>query len=465
MSYRIRLCLTHIITAVITGYCVCYGLQVQGFSQLAFMILLGAGIAGPVILASVWITRALSRLENSLSDVRSESLTTGIAEIDHVANRLRTALQRQRTLAQNVDELMTCLGHAAPDADEAAVGGKKSPANIAESVTDAIGMLSRASAREVVSIMACCDDISKGAHDTRWAAQEQVRSVGTAISSVESLSAMIDEVSGDAASAASAAREASDHAGQALDLVQQLISGMQSIQTNVAYSEKKMIVLGQQSEQISSIVETMGNISARTDMLALNASIEAVRAGQDGRGFAVVAEEVRKLAERTATASRDIAALVSAIRVESQDVLVAMTEERHQVQEELQRVTVAAKTLGSISRSTETAADRSGQITAATPVQYQRIQEVVRAMQQVSAVADRIRERSDAIRHKTTDLIETTQNLEEGFSPMYHFGEGAGPNSGRQPAKKPKRSTVQPNSPAEIGDELVAAATRGEFGQ
>jgi len=459
MSYRIRLCLTHIATAVTTGYCVWYGMQVQGFSQLAFMLLLGAGIGVPCALAVRWLSRGLQQMERSISDSRSSSPATGLKELDQLAERLISSLRRQRTLVQNVEELMMCIGHSSVSGDN----GHQELGN--ELLTDALGRLSRASARDVGSIMTFCDDISKGAHDAQWGAQEQVRTVENAVTSVEVLSGRIDEIDSDAHEAVRASRDMAELADRGLALIRHLIQGMDGIRANVAFSEKKVLALGQQSEQISSIVETMGNISARTDMLALNASIEAVRAGQDGRGFAVVAEEVRKLAESTASASRDIAALVSAIQSEAHDTVSAMAEERNQVQEEMQRVTEAGRQLEQIGTASNDAAERSRRISAATNDQLQRTQEVVRAMQQLSTIAKRISERSDTIRHKTTDLVEAAQDLEEGLSPIYHFGDTGAHVLDRKANNSLRASSVRSRDRREPGDELVAAASSGEFEQ
>ena len=236
------------------------------------------------------------------------------------------------------------------------------------------------------------------------------------------------------------------------------------------FSEKKMVALSQQSEQISSIVETMGNISARTDMLALNASIEAVRAGQEGRGFAVVAEEVRKLAERTASASREIAALVDAIQHDAQDTVTAISQERDQVQDEIRRVTEAGLKLEEIGRTAVVVGDRSRQISTDTMEQLQRVQDLVNALRKVSTIATRIKGHSDATRNKTTDLAETAQDLEEGLSPMYHYGDAGNDNSFAG-----QLDSFEYNSGAERSlfgqhpernvDELLQAASSGELRQ
>lgn len=449
MSYRIRLFLTHIATAIVAGYCVWYGLQVQGYSQLAFMVLFGASIVVPNMVAAQWLTRGLRKMESALEIVPSDPELTGLVELDQVTIRLQAVFQRQRTLVQNVDDLVIRLGQSRAN-PQTGIGH--------ELLTDALGQLSRTTARDVGCVMTLGEDIAKAAHDADWGTQEQGRTVENAISSVEILSRNIDTVETDAKTANESAKDVVERAAVGLDLIQQLVSGMESIRTNVEYSEKKVLALGRQSEQISSIVETMGNISARTDMLALNASIEAVRAGQEGRGFAVVAEEVRKLAENTATASRDIAALVDAIQSEALDTVSAITEERQQVQEEIRRVSEAGDTLEKIRQSSSEAAERTQQISRTITDQLQHTHEFVRAMQQVSTVAKRISDRSESIRHKTTDLVEAAQDLEEVLSPMYHYGEAGG-----QSVERFDRSTAEKMARSQTGDELVQAVTDGEF--
>ena len=105
------------------------------------------------------------------------------------------------------------------------------------------------------------------------------------------------------------------------------------------------------------------------------------------------------------------------------DTVSAMTEERQQVQEEIRRVSEAGNTLEEIGRSSTVAAERSQRICLATIEQLHRTQEIVQAMQQVSTIANWISERSESIRHKTTDLVESAQDLEEVLSPMYHYGD------------------------------------------
>ena len=227
MSYRIRLFLTHMATAVVAGFSLWYGLQAQSFSQLAFLLLFTAGIAVPSILAAWWLTRGLRRLESSLADAHATSDSSGLPELDRVTGRLQTVLKGQRALVQNVDELVLRLGHT--------TSGSQLERSAVDShlLTDALGQLSRTSARDVGRIMSLGDDMAKVAHDTHCGALEQTRMVANAIGAVEVLAGKIDIVSSEAEAAGSSAQESAEQATKGLDLVDQMVRGMEAIRTNV----------------------------------------------------------------------------------------------------------------------------------------------------------------------------------------------------------------------------------------
>jgi len=457
MSFRIQLGLTHLATAVIAAVCAWYGHQTSGFNMLMLVAMIGVAI--PAVIAVTLFSRSLRRMESALSDAHSEDVSSGITELDQLAARIIAQQQRQRKLVKNVDDLMRQLGHS----ERSSTSGNKGTENLR--LTDVLGQLSRSTAKSVGGILALGTDIAKGAHDTHRGAEQQIHSINSAINAVELLSQRIDAIGSDTDAVSASAKDAADRADSGLALIRELVRGMHSIRTHVDFTEKKVASLSQQSEQIGSIVEMMGSISARTDMLALNASIEAVRAGQEGRGFSVVAEEVRRLAESTATASREIAALVDAIQAEAQDTVLAMTEERHQVLDEIRRVSEAGSTLENIRHSSIAAAERSRQISGSTVEQLQRTQEVVRAIQQVSTIAATIRDRNENMRHKTTDLAEAAQDLEECFSPMYHFGESEIQPSARKLNLRSGNTAVKRRGVSEITEELFEAVQGGEFGK
>ncbi len=418
MSYYIRLCITHIATAVVAAHLVWLGIYQNSYGQTVFFVLLGTAIVIPAGLASWWFSRSMRQMESALLEGSAETPRTGDREFDRTAARLHSAIQHQRVITRDVDLLLNRMGRSTTSSANGSVDSDRYVLSIA------LGEVVRSSAKDVGRVLSLGDDIAQCSHDIHRSAEEQGRLVTTTINSLENLSGKIDLVAGSADSAASAVSGALESAAGGQTLIEELRRGMERIRSNVELGEKRVLALGERSQQIGSIVETMGSISARTDILALNASIEAVRAGQEGRGFAAVAEEVRKLAETTASASRQIAGLVESIQSETQSTIANMKDERLQVQEEIQRVQQAGRVLDQIRKSSATAAEDAGKISHAAVDQLRRTHEMVQSMRQLSGFVDRVSEYSDAVRNKTADLLSASKDLEEGLSPMYQCGEG-----------------------------------------
>ena len=414
MSYLRLLFITHIAAAWLAGL-IDWG-SLPGVSsaidQGAILCLLGLAAGG---CASWWLNRALQKISTTVTD---PSKPTGIQELDHLAGQLRDFLQHERQRWRSAERLLDELTPPNSEADR-----QRHRASRGQQLMMTLGQLARSASSDIGRIMELTDSISRRTHESQSGAAEQGTVVERTITAVENLSANIDLVSQNAEAANHAATEARESAVHGQELVQELIKGMERIALNVQAGEKRVLALGERSQEIGSIVETIGSISARTDMLALNASIEAVRAGEDGQGFAVVAEEVRKLAEHTANASREIANLVEAIQIETQDTISTMADEHTQVQQEVSRVNEAGVALNHINRTSNDSAERVGEISRATLEQLRGTQEVVRAMQQVFELANGIQQRAEDVRAKVTEVSAAARDLEDRFSPMYRIDQ------------------------------------------
>jgi twitching motility protein PilJ len=155
-------------------------------------------------------------------------------------------------------------------------------------------------------------------------AEQQAKQAAAASDSTTKMVASVAEVSGNAERCADVARHAVDVAHKGGEAVRRTIDGMNTIRETIQDTSKRIKRLGESSQEIGNIVELIEEIAEQTNILALNASIEASRAGEASRGFAVVADEVQKLAERSATATKKIEVLVSTIQSDTNEAVVSM---------------------------------------------------------------------------------------------------------------------------------------------
>jgi twitching motility protein PilJ len=156
------------------------------------------------------------------------------------------------------------------------------------------------------------------------ASTEQLREIRETGQSVLEMAGRINEVSGQAQESAQVARQSLSAAESGLQAVQNAIGGMNAIRDQIQDTSKRIKRLGESSQEIGEITELISDITEQTNVLALNAAIQAASAGEAGRGFSVVAEEVQRLAERSAEATKQISALVKAIQTDTQDAVAAM---------------------------------------------------------------------------------------------------------------------------------------------
>ena len=294
----------------------------------------------------------------------------------------------------------------------------------------------------IQQIIELSNEISRRIAETADGTTRQNEAVVMTTSAVEAVATNIDTVTqtADAASAQGAA--ALQSAQQAQEIVTGLVRGMDCIRLHVEAAEKKLLALGERSQEIGSIVETISAISDKTDLLALNASIESVRAGENGRGFAIVAEEVRKLAEQTAAAAGEVTGLINSMQSETQESIATMVEERTQVDEEVRRVSDAGEALDAISQSLAESAELVTNISNSANSQLEGAHTVVQGMQQVTAVADTILEQAEQVRQSTMALAAAARDLDDSIAPLY----GCANNGGYTPL--PQATPQRPQQPA-----------------
>ena len=254
----------------------------------------------------------------------------------------------------------------------------------------------------------------------RQAADQVAQSSGTQSQAASSMAAAVEELTVSIGQVAENAREAADVANQALQasaegkvVVGQGVAEMERIAAAMETSAQLILSLGERSGQVSSVVNVIKEIADQTNLLALNAAIEAARAGEQGRGFAVVADEVRQLAERTASSTQEIAQTIHAIQTETAHAVEQMQSVTSQMQQGVQLVKAAGDSLSAIDARTAQAVHVVGDIASATREQSAASTDIA---QRVEAIAHTAEEGSHVAHHNSqaaAQLLNLAQNLQQ----------------------------------------------------
>jgi len=246
-------------------------------------------------------------------------------------------------------------------------------------------------------------------------ASRQLSEITTALSQVEQMTNAIREVATNAEQAQQAVQQAAQTVSEGDNIMNQTVDGIQSIRATVAETAKKVKHLGESSQKISTVVELISTFAAQTNMLALNASIEASRAGEEGRGFAVVAEEVRGLARQSAEATEEIRKLVADIQVETNEVVTAMEEGTEQVVVGTKLVDETRQSLDKINDASSQIRQLVASIAQATVVQSQAAETVTHTVQDVAQIATKTSDEANRVSTSFEKLRDVADNLQESI--------------------------------------------------
>ena len=355
--------------------------RVSLLTNSIYVLSIGAVIAG--LLLSVVIGLLIAR-----------SLSRGVSVLGQATARLAKGDLTARAECNSRDELGEVAGafnHMAGD------------------FASLIGEL-RLSADQVAASAATLSQTSDRVLDVSKA---QVGNAGSAANSIEDLNAAVKEIAQRADGAVTAADEANAMSDHGQRVVAGVVQGIQQVASTVSKTAGLMAALGQRSNQIGQIIQVIRGIAEQTNLLALNAAIEAARAGEQGRGFAVVADEVRNLAERTAGATAEISDMIKAIQTETGSAVAAMETGSRQVEGGVEQANQAMQALQQINGSVKRVVEMIQGIAAATRSQSQATGTITVRVEEISEMAKDNSKHIDQTTRASHDLHKLSAHFQQ----------------------------------------------------
>ncbi len=374
-------------------------------------------------------------------------LAVGFQRMRATAERQRLAVDAQRAESErNQQAILRLLDELSSLAD----GDLTVQATVTEDITgaiaDSINYAVEALRGLVTTINHSAIQLDGATRQTQALAQHlakssvaQSKQLGAATETAGGVAAATEEVSGNAERAADVARHSVDVAHKGGDAVRRTIDGMNAIRETIQETSKRIKRLGESSQEIGNIVELINDIAEQTNILALNASIQASMAGEAGRGFAVVADEVQRLAERAASATKQIEVLVRTIQTDTNEAVVSMERSTTDVVGGALLAENAGAALEEIEQVSNQIAALVQNISASSRQQSGAVQNIARNMQVLKEISSQTADSTSATSVAIAKLAELSAGMRKAAQGFRLPGapQGAGPSPA--PERGPKR--------------------------
>ena len=374
------------------------------------------------------ITNVFRQIDKGNFQARAQIFS--VDELGSMAYSLNEMLDRTLSLIQSQDErdsIQESIMKLLDEVSDVAKGDLTVEAEVTEDITGAIAdsfnhmiyqlrNIVNNVQKATLEVGSSASLIQATAEQLADGSSTQADQIIDSTAALDEMAVSIQQVSENASLSSTVAEQALDNAKQGANAVQNTIQGMQRIRSQVQETAKRIKRLGERSQEISEIVQLIGDIADRTSILALNASIQAARAGEAGRSFAVVAEEVERLAERSTNATKQIASLVNTIQSETNEAVIAMEESTHEVVQGSQVADKAGQALTEIENVSSRLAGLIQSITLAATQQARGSDNLSKAMNEISQVTQHTASGTKKTANDINQLALLAQDLRDSVS-------------------------------------------------
>jgi methyl-accepting chemotaxis protein len=326
--------------------------------------------------------------------------------VSRIAANIRALVVRMRDIAAGEGDLTQRI--VVSSGDE--VGELSREFNL---FVDKVHEIMKSVAAKTLRLATASEEIASSAIQMSQGSSNQHNQTNLVATAMQEMTSSVGEISENTGKAANFATQATDVAKEGGKIVQEALTTIRSLAEGVGTTAQKIEGLGKRSDQIGKIIGVIDDIADQTNLLALNAAIEAARAGEQGRGFAVVADEVRKLAERTTKATKEIAQMIESVQIETRAAVDQMEAGTRQVEEGVATTAKAGASLDEIITAAQRVGDMIAHIAAATTQQSSTAEQINSNVDQIAKITHESAAGAQQAASACEELSKLTVELQE----------------------------------------------------
>ncbi len=385
-----------------------------GIGGVIISIILSLAFAGYFVSPIKKMVKTMSDIADMNGDLTQEIKVKSSDEIGQLAFQFNRMLSNLRTLIAQIRYNVSEVAATSVELSRTATNSHQATEEIVSTIANTVQAVETGSSRQRESVsqaMAVMDRFSSTLQQTAESAHQQAEQIQRATIFTKDISSEIHQVAEKSATMAVSSTKTTEAAETGEKVINGTIKGMETVRRIVQEAASTIQELGGRSKQIGEIIQVIDDIAEQTNLLALNAAIEAARAGEHGKGFAVVADEVRKLAERSSRSTKEIGELISDITKGIDQSVTAMTKGTTEVEEGFALATEAGQALSQIFKLANEANMQTKQINDSTSKVASKTKEMVETMETVAAIVEENTAAATEMSSHSNQIKEMVDNI------------------------------------------------------